>query len=384
MGMMFSRIQIKNWKNFRDVDVRLNTRMFIIGPNAAGKSNFLDTFNFLSDIANDGLEKAVNSRNGVSALRCLAARKVTDISIKVWIDDAWIYELVIEGKKGAAPRVEKEVVKRKLETKTTVILNRPDKEDKSDPERLTQTALEQVNANKSFREIATFFKSISYRHILPQVVRSPRDFSPVSVTDDPYGRDLVSQIWNTAPRTRHARLKKINDVLQVAVPQLSDLTVEMDQTTGLPHLVTRYQHWRLYGARQNEAFFSDGTLRLLALLWSLLETGGPLLLEEPELSLHDEIVRQLPAMFAKLDRGKKKTTRQIIVSTHSYAMLEDPGVGPGEILILTPGDNGTEVNPPEDSDSKIMSESGLSVAEYLLPKTNPRDATRLSLFDYDS
>ncbi len=382
--MIFSRIQLKNWKNFKDVDVQLNNRMFVIGPNAAGKSNFLDVFNFLSDVASDGLEKAVNSRNGVSALRCLAARKVTDISIKVWIDDVWTYELVIKGKKGTEPRVEKEVVRKQYKKSSRAIISRPDKEDKKDSERLTQTALEQVNANKPFREVATFFKTVSYRHILPQVVRSPRDFSPVSVTDDPFGRDLVSQIWNTPSRTRKSRLKKINDVLQIAVPQLSDLTVDMDQPTGLAHLETRYQHWRLHGARQNEAAFSDGTLRLLALLWSLLETGGPLLLEEPELSLHDEIVRQLPAMFAKLDRGRKRTTRQVIISTHSYAMLEDPGVGPGEVLILAPGDNGTEVNPPEDTDIEIMQESGLSVAEYLLPKTNPHNATRLTLFDYDS
>lgn len=353
--------------------------MFIIGPNASGKSNFLDVFRFISDIAEDGLDKSVSSRNDISALRCLAARKATDISIKVWLDDQWIYELAINGRKGAPPTVTKENVFKKHDDEYINIICRPDKEDKKDTERLTQTALEQVNANKDFRDIATFFKSISYRHVLPQVVRAPREFTPVSVTNDPFGRDLVSQIWNTPKKTRDARLNKINEVLQIAVPQLDDLTVEMDQSTGLPHLITRYQHWRLYGARQNEAAFSDGTLRLLALLWSLLEAGGPLLLEEPELSLHDEIVRQLPAMFTLLERGRRKTIRQILVSTHSQAMLMDPGVGPGEILILAPGDNGTEVHTPSPEEAQIMRNSGLSVAEYLLPKTTPHNVNQLSL-----
>ena len=37
------------------------------------------------------------------------------------------------------------------------------------------------------------------------------------------------------------------------------------------------------------ADFSDGTLRLIGLLWALLDGTGPLLLEKPELSLHQEI-----------------------------------------------------------------------------------------------
>lgn len=377
--MIFSRVQLKNWKNFRDVDVRLNKRVFILGPNASGKSNFLDVFRFLSDIADDGLEKAVRIRGGISGLRCLAARQVTDIKIKVWIDDNWAYELLISGKKGTAPRIKKETVFFDSGVGIQKIFERPDEDDKRDTERLTQTALEQVNANKEFREVVNFFKSVSYRHILPQVVRSPREFSPVSVVNDPFGRDLVSQIWNTPKKTRDSRLRKINEVLKVAVPQLDDLAVEMEQSTGLPHLITRYQHWRLYGARQNEASFSDGTLRLLALLWSLLEADGPLLLEEPELSLHDEIVKQLPALFAKLERGRRKAVRQIIVSTHSQAMLVDPGVGPGEVLILFPRENGTDILTPDSEDETVMRTTGLSVAEYLLPKTTPRNVSQLSL-----
>ena len=40
----------------------------------------------------------------------------------------------------------------------------------------------------------------------------------------------------------------------------------------------------MVGARQNESDFSDGTLRLIGLLWALEEEGknaGPVLLEEP-------------------------------------------------------------------------------------------------------
>ena len=67
-------------------------------------------------------------------------------------------------------------------------LCRPNTNDRQDPLLLTQTALEQIVVNQQFREVADFFSSISYQHLIPQVVRDPRGFSPVQVQDDPYGR----------------------------------------------------------------------------------------------------------------------------------------------------------------------------------------------------
>ncbi len=49
--MRFARLRLQNWKNFRSVDVPLEPRMFLVGPNASGKSNLLDVFRFLRDIA---------------------------------------------------------------------------------------------------------------------------------------------------------------------------------------------------------------------------------------------------------------------------------------------------------------------------------------------
>ena len=92
------------------------------------------------------------------------------------------------------------------------------------------------------------------------------------------------------------------------------------------------------GRWQTEDQFSDGTLRLLGLLWAILEGGGPLLLEEPELSLHPEVVRFLPQMFARMQR---RSGRQMIVSTlDSVELLRDEGIGLDEVLLLTPSPKG--------------------------------------------
>jgi predicted ATPase len=129
------------------------------------------------------------------------------------------------------------------------------------------------------------------------------------------------------------------DALHVAVPLLEDLTVQMDQQ-GTPHLMGRYEHWRAQGTFQYETQFSNGTLRLFGLLWTMFEGTGPLLLEEPELSLHAEVVRHLAEMFERIQKAKK-TRRQTFINTHSDEMLRNKSIGAEEVLWLYPSLHGT-------------------------------------------
>ncbi len=117
---------------------------------------------------------------------------------------------------------------------------------------------------------------------------------------------------------------------------------------------------------QNETQFSDGTLRLIGLLWSLIEQGGSLLLEEPELSLHPAVVARLPQIFA---RAVRTSGRQTLVTTHSEALLSDKGIGLHEVFLLEPAEEGTEVVPAQ------------AIGEAVLPRVKPERAERISLFD---
>ncbi|HXF64203.1 MAG TPA: AAA family ATPase [Caldilineaceae bacterium] len=378
--MYISHIRLKNWKNFKDVEADLQLRTFLIGPNASGKSNFLDAFRFLRDVAEDGLRKAVDeTRGGISSIRCLAARQYSNIDLEVQISDGsdalpWTYRLSFNQDNNRRPEVREEVVLHGEEE----ILRRPNREDELDALLRTQTALEQIVANQRFREIARFFQSVSYQHLLPQVVRDPRSFSPLPVQGDPFGRDFLMRMWRTQSRTRESRLKKIASALRSAVPQLTELSMEMDNS-GVPHLIGKYSHWREHAARQNESQFSDGTLRLLGLLWTTLEGDGPLLLEEPELSLHPEVVRRLPTIFHRINR-ERKSPRQIIISTHSEEMLQDQGIGPEEVLRLEPTENGTLLRLPDEADRQAM-RSGLTAADVLMPKAAPQNLQQM-LFEF--
>jgi len=373
----FAHLRVDNWRNFLSVDVALQQRVFLVGPNASGKSHFLDVFRFLRDIVSvgGGFQEAIRRRGGISPLRCLAARRNPDIVIQVKVSQGAssaisTYELRFGGTQ-QQPVIRKERISRN----GSEVLIRPNKEDLDDPKRLTQTYLEQVNVNRDFRDIADFFASVRYLHLVPQLVREP-DRS-VGRKNDPYGGDFLEQVARTPEKSRKARLRRIRDALRVAVPQLTEVDLYRDGR-GVPHLRGRYEHWRPQGAWQMEDQFSDGTLRLLGLLWTALEEGGPLLLEEPELSLHPEVVQFLPQLFARIQR---RAERQVFVSTHSSDLLRDEGIGLDEVLLLQPSENGTVVRPASTFDEiKQLLNGGLSLAEAVIPQTRPQHVEQLVLF----
>lgn len=376
--MYISALRLKNWKNFQNAEAKLGRRVFLIGPNASGKSNLLDAFRFLRDVALDGLANAVENRGGVSAVRSLYARTQPDIQIEADIDVGhglvWTYSLSFKQDTSKTPVIRHEGVSKGGMS----ILNRPDTSDEGDAARLTQTALEQISANSAFREIAEFFRSISYQHIVPQAVRDPAGFSPAPIRNDPFGRDFLPRIWQTNAKTRAARLSRIAKALEIAVPNLADLNAEMDLKSGVPHLVGKFKHWRPHGARQSESQFSDGTLRLIGLFWSVYEGDGPLILEEPEISLHPEIIRHLPAVLARINRSRTSGPRQIIVSTHSDHLLDSEAIGAEEVIRLEPGPEGTRLCAPTAEEADAM-HHGLTAADILMPKAAPKDIQQMHL-----
>lgn len=380
--MIILGIKLENWRNFTKVDVRLQQRVFIAGPNASGKSNFLDAIRFLQDIASvgGGLQNAVRDRGGVSKIRCLAARRYSDMAFEIDLgvdadEPDWTYRIIFNQDHQSRPILKDEVVYKK----GIKILERPNKEDRQDRERLTQTHLEQVSANLGFREIAEFLSSVRYLHVVPQLIRDPERFSGRRDRErDPFGSDFLEHIARTPKKTLESRLRKIRKALTVAVPQLRELILERDEV-GTPHLSGRFEHWRPRAGWQNEDQFSDGTLRLLGLLWAVLDGSGPLLLEEPELSLHPGVIRFIPQMLWRISRKRR---RQIIVTTHSSDLLSDKGIAPDETLLVHPDREGSRVELAA-SDHQILAllKAGLSIADTALPAVAPQRPDQLALFD---
>lgn len=384
--MQVTRVKLKNWRNFRSFDAPMRDITYILGPNAAGKSNLLDVFRFLRDVskpAGGGLQAAVIARGGISKLRCLHARRDPEVCIDVELSDSpddqvpnWRYVLGFKPEGKGAQRIL--VSKEEVWHKGTQLFARPDKKDGNDAVLLTQTRLEQIAANAEFREVADFFGSITYLHLVPQLLKFADQLGGRPLENDPFGQSFLERIAKTTERVRNTRLKKIGEALTLAVPQFKELRFVKDDS-GHPHLEALYAHHRPNAGWQSEEHFSDGTLRLLGLLWAFLDGSSMLLLEEPEISLNDAVVKEIPLIIQRLQKNRK-SKRQVIVSTHSEALLSNPGIdGRGVILLEATADGST--GRTLQNEEVLALEAGLSVAEVVLPKTRPSSVNQLGFWE---
>lgn len=390
--MIISKIELFNWKNFHRCEVGVQERCFVVGANAAGKSNFIDALRFLRDVAKQGggLQTAVRVRGGITKIRCLAAREQSNVKLAIELSESdsrelcWHYELNFKHTGGGIRENQVKIVSEKVFSgrEQRYVLDRSAETLGEDEETLKYTYLEQPNANKDFRVIQQFLQNVEYLNVVPQMVRESASSSYSGDKEDYYGRNFLKRLALLNDNTRRSYFRKINEFLKLAVPQLEELSFVKDEI-GVPHLEARYVHWRTRGSKQQEMQFSDGTLRLIGFLFALIDSNGVLLLEEPEINLHPGIVAQFPEFIAKIQRVKKGG-RQVFITTHSYDILSNEGIAPEEVLLLTNSPEGTEVEVLSDVEkAKNILAAGFSMADVVMPLTKPRSIESMSHIKLD-
>jgi predicted ATPase len=67
---MITRLQVRNFKSLREIDLELGSLNVLVGPNMSGKSNILDALHFLREIffpegGRPGVGSAIAARGGV-------------------------------------------------------------------------------------------------------------------------------------------------------------------------------------------------------------------------------------------------------------------------------------------------------------------------------
>ena len=100
--MVIKRIKSNHFKSFNDLDIELEQFNVLIGPNAAGKSNFLHLFQFIRDIVNHGLANAISLQGGIDFIRNINLPKDEcdlDLEISVIPDKFFKFRQEIDGMK---------------------------------------------------------------------------------------------------------------------------------------------------------------------------------------------------------------------------------------------------------------------------------------------
>jgi major membrane immunogen (membrane-anchored lipoprotein) len=332
-----------NWKNFREVDVRVPDRLFLVGANASGKSNFMDALRFLKGVAiGGGLKEAVRLRGGGVLLKNWAAPAHEPIYIQVEVVDEnkfWTYSLSFVVTQDTSEMTEREVdmvqvVYEYASCDGQVLLSLPDDESYRSSKRSTYAAL----STNRFR---------SYAHSLVEFLDS--------VTSEYDCVKVFSEIGAPSMGPLESKLELIEEAFRELVPNFKPLTA----------LLRSIKDKNYFGS--GGPFFSKGTYQLFGLLWEALTGKGTLLLENPESYLHQTVVEKLPFVLRKLN-----TDRQLIISTHSPRLLQDEGIGLNEVLVFIPSavESVTRVVPASKLENvRALVEGGHTIGEAVMPIT---------------
>lgn len=105
--MVISNLKIRNFKSIASADIDFNPLTMLVGANASGKSNLINVFRFISNIATEGLDNAVALQGGIPYLANASLPKGTPIEISFTLDlanEGWVRST---GKKTVALEIQK-------------------------------------------------------------------------------------------------------------------------------------------------------------------------------------------------------------------------------------------------------------------------------------
>ena len=105
--MVISNLKIRNFKSIASADIDFNPLTMLVGANASGKSNLINVFRFISNIATEGLDNAVALQGGIPYLANASLPKGTPIEISFTLNlsnEGWVRST---GKKTVALEIQK-------------------------------------------------------------------------------------------------------------------------------------------------------------------------------------------------------------------------------------------------------------------------------------
>lgn len=362
----FERLTVKGFRRLHDVQIPLRSLSVMVGANGTGKTSVLDVLSLLANSAQGRLNDSITDLSGIQSVLSYdgSGELALGIDMKVPDHSPLKYSLKLRPQ-GFAYSVSEERLSQRNAKHSVPFLHidavgqdikffdveerklvRPGKkrENETLPDQGAvrpnwdykpfETSLSQVP--KMFREPEDFrnrLASSTFYHVLNvdsrAPVRLPQPMRPALLPGQ-NGEDIVSCLFYLR-ETNRSRFEAVEDVLRAGFPRFERLDFP-PVAAGTLSLT-----WREKGLSQ--PFYmhqlSEGTLRFLWLITLLNSPGltALTLLDEPEVSLHPDLLR----LLADLLREASERT-QIVVATHSDRLIRF--LNPEEVLLLDSAEDG--------------------------------------------
>jgi predicted ATPase len=335
---MVKRVEVNNYKCLREVRQDLGRFQILVGPNASGKSTFLDVFSFVRDLLDDGVEKAVESRVGsLNELVWMGKSDWFEIALELEIPDRirfrkyrfCRYEVRIgAGKHGV--EILREALwlkKEKGDEMRVVVLGGIGKKIYFQSEKTRWSAMFRISPKKAGlsnlpEDEDRFPVALWARRLMmdgvhslmlnSQRMREPcRPDAPKSFQVDGSNLPLVlRQLKEENPESFRRWLSHV----KLALPNIEDIVIREREVDRFVYLEVHFQG----GLRSPSWMLSDGTLRFLALtLLAYIPSEDKIyLIEEPENGIHPRALELVYQSLSSIYDG------QVFIATHSPLLLK--------------------------------------------------------------
>lgn len=339
----FENISVRGFRRLQNIELEMRNLIVMIGANGAGKTSFLDVLSILAASASGNLQNLLQLKGGLNEI--LTRGKVQELEIEISMqvpkEQPLKYSLTLSPK-GLSYEVRDESLTQQrnphraepfkyIESQGLDI--KYSQEESRGFVRPTwehnplETSLSQVpkmysepeNLRKSLAS-CTYYGALDVSEKSP--IRLPQAMRPAKLPGAS-GENLVSCLYDLRETDRD-RFEMVENIISAAFPDFERL--------NFPPVAAGTMSMTWTDRNFPQPFYvhelSEGTLRflwLVALLQSQTLTTVTLL-DEPEVSLHPELLRHLVYLM----REASKHT-QLIVATHSDRLIRF--LDPSEVLV---------------------------------------------------
>jgi len=342
--MKLESIRLKNFKSFKNVELRNIPRMCVlVGANGTGKSTLFSVFGFLKDALTENVHVALTRLGGSRGFQEVRSRNTTgpiEIELKFREKDdspRITYSLAINEENGA-PVIEREVLKYRRGSKGKpwhfldfskgkgqAVTNEPDQvKSEQELDRDDNVVLKSADtlAVKGLAQFKKFPAAMALGDLISNWHISDFHIQRARPEQEAGHAEHLSKEGENLPLVTEFLFKrhrdvfdKIIDKLKRRVPGITDVQA---RTTEEGRVLLRFQDGSFedpFLARH----VSDGTIKMFAYLVLLCDPRPhPLLcIEEPENQLYPRLLEELADEF----RDYARRGGQVFISTHSPDFL---------------------------------------------------------------
>ncbi len=338
----FENISVRGFRRLQNIDLEMRNLIVMIGANGSGKTSFLDILSILAASASGNLQNLLQLKGGLNEILTIGKVQELEIEISMQVLDEQplMYSLTLSPK-GLSYEVKDESLTQQRDPSRTEPfkyiesqglnikyfqegsgLLRPNWEHNPLETSLSQVPkmyTEPENLRKSLAS-CTYYGALDVSEKSP--IRLPQAMRPAKLPGAS-GENLVSCLYDLRETDRD-RFEMVENIISAAFPDFERL--------NFPPVAAGTMSMTWTDRNFSQPFYvhelSEGTLRflwLVALLQSQTLTTVTLL-DEPEVSLHPELLRHLVYLM----REASKHT-QLIVATHSDRLIRF--LEPHEVLV---------------------------------------------------